>query len=63
MGVPDLNWKNHSDHTVDSDIFGVKHVFGPVRFFPSNRPSANAYVLALHAALPGRAACKTLSVF
>jgi hypothetical protein len=34
MGVTDLNWKNHSCHAAGSDIFGVKHVYGPARFFP-----------------------------
>ena len=43
MGVSDLNMKNDSGHAVDSDIFGVKHVYGPARFFPSDRPPANAY--------------------
>src|SRR6056300_69740 len=63
MGVTDLNWKNHSCHAAGSDIFGVKHVYGPARFFPSNRPPANAHVPALRKTLPGRAVCETLSVF
>ena len=43
MGVTDLNWKNHSGHAAGSDIFGVKHVYGPARFFPGNRPPANTF--------------------
>ena len=62
MGVTDLNMKNHSGHAVGSDIFGVQHVYRPARFFPSDRPPANAYVPALRATLPGRAVCKTLSL-
>jgi hypothetical protein len=62
MGVADLNMKNHSGHALSSDIFGVKHVYRPARFFPSDRPPADAYVPALRATLPGRAVCKTLSL-
>ena len=63
MGVTDLNMKNHSDHVLSSDIFGVKHVYGPARFFPSDRPPADAYIPALCATLPRRTVCKTVSLF
>ena len=62
MGVTDLNRKTHSGHAVSSDIFGVKHVYRPARFFPSDRPPSNAYVPALRATLPGRAVHKTVSL-
>ena len=63
MGVTDLNRKSPSGHALNSDIFGVKHVYGPTHFFPGNRSPANAHVPALRATLPRRKVCKTLSVF